>query len=72
MSAIEHPSAVEQEQARQALNALRDVKPGPDTLDVTVAGTAESVRLPSAALELTSWRTWRPAREWPWFPRMRS
>ena len=42
MSAIEHPSAVEQEQARQALNALRDVKPSADTFDVTVAGTSES------------------------------
>jgi len=52
MSAIEHPSAVEQEQARQALNALRDVKPSTDTFDVTVAGTSESVHLPSSALEL--------------------
>ncbi|WP_326603465.1 helix-turn-helix domain-containing protein [Rhodococcus sp. PD04] len=52
MSAIEHPSAVEQEQARQALNALRDVKPGTDTFDVTVDETSGSVHLPSAALEL--------------------
>ncbi|SEB29481.1 DNA binding domain-containing protein, excisionase family [Rhodococcus pyridinivorans] len=52
MSAIEHPSAVEQEQARQALNALRDVTPSTDTFDVTVAGTSESVHLPSSALEL--------------------
>lgn len=52
MSAIEHPSAVEQEQARQALNALRGVKPSTDTFDVTVAGTSESVHLPSSALEL--------------------
>ncbi|QXU56662.1 MULTISPECIES: helix-turn-helix domain-containing protein [Rhodococcus] len=52
MSAIEHPSAVEQEQARQALNVLRDVKAGTDTFDVTVDGTSESVHLPSSALEL--------------------
>jgi len=52
MSAIEHPSTVEQEQARQALNALRDVTPGTDTFDVTVDETSESVHLPSAALEL--------------------
>ncbi|UIR39715.1 helix-turn-helix domain-containing protein (plasmid) [Rhodococcus sp. DMF-1] len=52
MSAVEHPTAVEQEQARQALSALRDVHPGADTFDVTVAGTSESVHLPGAALEL--------------------
>ncbi|WP_342661665.1 hypothetical protein Rruber_05477 (plasmid) [Rhodococcus ruber] len=52
MSAIENPSTVEQEQARQALNALRDVEPHDGTFDVTVAGTSESVHLPSSALEL--------------------
>lgn len=52
MSAIEHPSVVEQEQARQALNALRDVKPGTDTFDVTVDETSKSIHLPSSALEL--------------------
>lgn len=52
MSAVEHPTAVEQEQARQALSALRDVHPDSDTFDVTVAGTSESVHLPGAALEL--------------------
>lgn len=52
MSAIENPSTVEQEQARQALNALRDVKPGDSTFDVTVTGTSEAVHLPSSALEL--------------------
>ncbi|WP_260850577.1 hypothetical protein [Rhodococcus sp. WB9] len=41
---------VEQEQARQALQLLRDVGPAGDTLDVTVAGTAESVHLPRAVL----------------------
>ncbi|QSE72393.1 helix-turn-helix domain-containing protein [Rhodococcus sp. PSBB049] len=51
MSAVEHPTAVEQEQARQALSALRDVHPGADTFEVTVAGTSTSVPLPGAALE---------------------
>ncbi|PVX59510.1 helix-turn-helix domain-containing protein [Rhodococcus globerulus] len=53
MSAGEQPSVIEQEQARQALQVLRGVEPEVgQTLDVTVAGTAESVHLPSAAFEL--------------------
>lgn len=52
MSTIEHPSVIEQEQARRALHALREAGPGTDTFDVTIAGTAEPVRLPRAALEL--------------------
>jgi len=51
-AAHDQPTVVEQEQARQALQLLRDVDPAGETLDVTVAGTAESVHLPRAALEL--------------------
>lgn len=74
MSAIEHPSAVEQEQARQALNALRDVKPGIDTFDVTVDGTSESVHLPGAALELIKdvLANMAAGQGVPWSRRMRS
>ncbi len=56
-AAHEQPTVVEQEQARQALQLLRDVEPAGETLDVTVAGTAESVHLPRAALA-RSWRIW--------------
>ena len=53
ISAGEQPSVIEQEQARQALQVLRGVEPDVgQTLDVTVAGTAESVHLPRAAFEL--------------------
>ncbi|HEY5857856.1 MAG TPA: helix-turn-helix domain-containing protein [Aldersonia sp.] len=52
MSTIERPSVIEQEQARRALHALRGVDTGTDMVDVTVAGTAEPVRLPRGALEL--------------------
>ncbi len=51
-AAHEQPTVVEQEQARQALQLLRDVDPAGETLDVTVAGTSESVHLPRAALDL--------------------
>ncbi|MFF2113631.1 helix-turn-helix domain-containing protein [Rhodococcus koreensis] len=53
-AAHDQPTVVEQEQARQALQLLRDVDPAGETLDVTVtvAGTAESVHLPRAALDL--------------------
>ena len=51
-AAHDQPTVVEQEQARQALQLLRDVGPAGDTLDVTVAGTAESVHLPRAVLDL--------------------
>lgn len=50
--AHEQPSVVEQEQARQALKLLRDVDPTGETVDITVAGTSESVHLPRAALDL--------------------
>jgi len=52
MSVDEHPSAVEQEQAKQALDALRGVAPDTETFEITVAGIAEPVRLPRAALGL--------------------
>lgn len=52
MSADEQPSAVEQEQARQALEALRGIAPGTDTFEITVAGVPQPVRLPRAALGL--------------------
>ncbi|MCS4255828.1 excisionase family DNA binding protein [Rhodococcus erythropolis] len=53
MSAGEQPSVIEQEQARQALQVLRGVEPDVgETLDVKVAGTAESVHLPRAAFDL--------------------
>ncbi|ABH00563.1 conserved hypothetical protein (plasmid) [Rhodococcus jostii RHA1] len=51
-AAHEQPTVVEQEQALQALQLLRDVDPAGETLDVTVAGTSESVHLPRAALDL--------------------
>lgn len=50
--AHEQPSVVEQEQARQALQLLRDIDPTGETVDITVAGTSESVHLPRAALDL--------------------
>ncbi|MFD6860324.1 helix-turn-helix domain-containing protein [Rhodococcus sp. NPDC060090] len=53
MSDGEQPSLIEQEQARQALQVLRGVEPGAgETLDVTVAGTTESVHLPRTTLNL--------------------
>lgn len=52
MSAIEDPSTVEQEQARQALQALRSVDPTADTVDVTVTGAAETMHIPRTALTL--------------------
>lgn len=53
MSVGEQPSVIEQEQARQALQVLRGVEPAAgETLDVKVAGTAESVHLPRAAFDL--------------------
>ncbi|HEY5855141.1 MAG TPA: helix-turn-helix domain-containing protein [Aldersonia sp.] len=56
MSGIEQPSVVEQEQAREALRALRDLHPNTDTdngtVDVVVAGATESLHLPRAALDL--------------------
>ncbi|WP_067852773.1 helix-turn-helix domain-containing protein [Nocardia shimofusensis] len=51
MSARANPSGGELEQAEQALEALRAVAPGADTVDITIAGTAEPVHLPPAALE---------------------
>ncbi len=52
-AAHDQPTVVEQEQARQALQLLRDVgQRRGETLDVTVAGTAESVHLPRAVLDL--------------------
>ncbi|MDN3460772.1 helix-turn-helix domain-containing protein [Rhodococcus sp. APC 3903] len=53
MSVGKQPSVIQQEQARQALQVLRGVDPDVgETLDVKVAGAAESVHLPRAAFEL--------------------
>ena len=52
MSLNEQPSVIEQEQARQALQVLREDNPVGLTVDVTVEGTSESVHLPRAALGL--------------------
>ncbi|KAF0957733.1 helix-turn-helix domain-containing protein [Rhodococcus sp. T7] len=52
MSVNEQPSVIEQEQARQALQVLREVNPSGQTIDVTVEGSSESVHLPRAALSL--------------------
>ncbi|MCE4263741.1 helix-turn-helix domain-containing protein [Rhodococcus globerulus] len=50
---VDGSSVIEQEQARQALQVLRGVEPDVgETLDVKVAGTAESLHLPRAVFEL--------------------
>ncbi|WP_024796177.1 helix-turn-helix domain-containing protein [Tomitella biformata] len=51
MSAVVHPSSIEQEQARQALSALRDVASDTETVDMTIPGSAQSVHLPRVAFE---------------------
>jgi len=53
MSDHENPNAAEQQQARQALETLRDLEtdaPGGGTVDLTVAGKTEPVHLPPGAL----------------------
>ncbi|WP_040799609.1 helix-turn-helix domain-containing protein [Nocardia higoensis] len=53
MSDHENPNAAEQQQARQALETLRDLEtdaPEGSAVDLTVAGTAEPVHLPPRAL----------------------
>ncbi|MBF6356489.1 helix-turn-helix domain-containing protein [Nocardia higoensis] len=51
MSAHDHRSAAELGRARQAIEALRGISPDADAVEITVAGTAEPVDLPRAALE---------------------
>lgn len=53
MSVGDQPSLIEQEQARHALQVLRDVAPqSGGTFDVTLGGAGESVQLPRSALDL--------------------
>lgn len=51
MSAHDHRSAAEADQARQALEALRGISPDADVVEITVVGIAEPMNIPRAALE---------------------
>lgn len=51
MSAHDHPSEVESEQARHALEALRGISLDAEAFDITIPGTAGPISVPRAALE---------------------